>query len=1068
MMGLLLYTFFLIFANFPSWAKERHYYVGIREGTWNYAPTGKNIVNGKKISEDKELRSFIYLQRGAHRIGSTYKKAMYVQYTDGSYKKQVKKPAWLGFLGPILKGEVGDVFVIHMKNFASRPFSMHPHGATYTKENEGALYPDNTSGLQKKDDGVKPGQNYTYHWSITPEQGPEDGDHNCVTRIYHSHFDTVKDVASGLVGPLITCKKGSLKGDVEKGIDHSFVVMFSEINENESWYLDENINTYCYEPDKVNKTDLEFIESNRMHSMNGFMFGNMPGITMCMEDRVKWYFFGMGDVIDKHSIFLHGQSLIYLGHRIDTLSLFSASMVDVLMVAKSVGEWMLSCQINKHVDAGMQAYFKINDCKKPSNDHVNGKKVRHYYIAAEEVLWNYAPSGINYFTGKSLTAPGSESAPFFVRGPTRIGGTYVKLHYQAYTDDSFLKKKIRGPEERHLGLLGPVIKVEVGDTVRVAFLNRARHPLSIQPHCVRLTKSNEGSHYMTLSGGTPPPSSSIKPGENFTYEWTVPETVGPTSADPTCLTCIYYSALDLVREVTSGMSGPLVVCRKGSLSADGRQKGIDKEFYLQPTVYDENESLYLDENIRKFTGSPSQVNKSDPNFQKYNKMYSINGYMFGNLPGLDICLGDKISWHVLSIGSEEDIHGIYFSGHTFVSLGWRRDTINVFPQTSRTLYMTADSPGEFEVTCLTTDHFTGGMKHKYRVKPCKKPFNDHTIYKEEKVYYIAAVEIEWDYSPSRKWEKELQHSQGKNVSASSLFLEKTYGWFLGSKYKKVVFSEYRDIAFKTPKPRTEENKHLDLLGPPIKANVGDRIRIVFKNLASRPYSIDAHGVKRDYSTVPPTKPGEIRVYKWKIPERSGPTQNDSACIPWVYFSAVDKVKDLYSGLVGPLIVCQRNVNMDHGVSHVVNLFLFFMIIDENLSWYFDENIKKYSPHPEKVKKADPNFILSNQMHAINGRLNGNTQGLTMHIGDTVNWYLIGLGSNMDIHTVHFHGHSFRYKGAGFYRSDVYDLVPGRFKIVQMYPKDAGTWLFHCHVTRHLSHGMESTYTVLERKEQKAS
>ncbi|XP_043851762.1 ceruloplasmin-like [Dromiciops gliroides] len=1065
MTGLLLLTCFLIFANSPTWAKERHYYVGIIEGTWNYAPTGRNIVNGKRISEDKELRSYIYLQRGPQRIGPTYKKAMYVEYTDDSYRRRVKKPSWLGFLGPILKGEVGDIIVVHMKNFASRPYTMHPHGATYTKENEGALYPDNTSRLQKKDDGVKPGQRYTYRWSLTPEQGPADGDHNCVIRIYHSHFDPVKDVASGLVGAMLVCKKGTLNGDTEKDIDHSFVIMFSEINENKSWYLDENIKTYCYEPDKVNKTDPSFMESNRMHSMNGFMFGNIPGITMCMEDRVKWYFFGMGDVIDKHSIFFHGQTFIYMGHRMDTLSLFAASMADVYMVAKSVGEWMLSCQINKHVDAGMQAYFRIDDCKKPSTDNVNGTRVRYYYIAAEEVIWNYAPSGINYYTMKNLTAPGSESEPYFVQGPDRIGGTYIKLQYQAYTDDSFRKRKTRLPEERHLGLLGPVIKAEVGDTIRVAFLNRASHPLTIQPHCLRLTKSNEGSHYMTLSGGTPPPSSSIKPGENFTYEWTVPETVGPTSADPTCLSCMYYSALDLVREVTSGMSGPLIVCRKGSLNADGRQKGVDKEFYLLPTVYDENESLYLDENIRLFTGTPSKVNKNDLDFQASNKMYSINGYMYGNLPGLDICLGDKISWHVFSVGSEEDIHGIYFSGHTFVSLGQRRDTINVFPQTSRTLYMTADSPGEFDVVCLTTDHYAGGMKHKYRVNRCNKAFHDNTVYRE-KVYYIAAVELEWNYSPSRKWEKEMHHLQGKN--GTNIFVDKSNGWFLGSKYKKVVFSEFTDSSFKTPKPRTEETKHLDILGPIIRASVGDRLRIVFKNMASRSYSMHAHGVKTDYYTVTPTKPGEIRVYKWKIPERSGPTQNDSACIPWVYYSTVDPVKDLYSGLVGPLVICHRNVTEKPAASHVLDLFLFFMIFDENLSWYFDENIRKYSPHPEKVKKDDPVFIISNQMHAINGRLNGNNQGLIMHVGDTVNWYLIGLGSNFDIHTVHFHGHSFKYKGSGYYRSDVYNLVPGVFKTVQMYPTDAGTWLFHCHVSLHIDNGMESTYTVLKRKGQKTS
>lgn len=39
------------------------------------------------------------------------------------------------------------------------------------------------------------------------------------------------------------------------------------------------------------------------------------------------------------------------------------------------------------------------------------------------------------------------------------------------------------------------------------------------------------------------------------------------------------------------------------------------------------------------------------------------------------------------------------------------------------------------------------------------------------------------------------------------------------------------------------------------SNIGDKIVIVFKNLASRPYSIHAHGVKTDSSVVAITNPG---------------------------------------------------------------------------------------------------------------------------------------------------------------------------------------------------------------------
>lgn len=78
-----------------------------------------------------------YLLKGPQRIGRVYKKAMFRQYTDGTYDQKIPGPAWLGFLGPILRAEVGDVIIVHLKNFASRSYSIHPHGVFYEKDSEG-------------------------------------------------------------------------------------------------------------------------------------------------------------------------------------------------------------------------------------------------------------------------------------------------------------------------------------------------------------------------------------------------------------------------------------------------------------------------------------------------------------------------------------------------------------------------------------------------------------------------------------------------------------------------------------------------------------------------------------------------------------------------------------------------------------------------------------------------------------------------------------------------------------------------------------------------------------------
>ncbi|XP_030071954.1 ceruloplasmin [Microcaecilia unicolor] len=1044
------------------WAIEREYYFGIKEVTWDYAPKEKNIISGKSITEDEHASTF--LLRGPNRIGRIYKKAIYFEYTNGSYDQEVPKPEWLGFLGPILKAEVGDSFIIHLKNFASRVYSLHPHGVKYTKENEGAFYPDNTTGLQKKDDLVQPGEEYTYRWDVVEAHGPAEKDNDCMTRVYHSHVDGPKDVVSGLIGPLLVCRKGALKEQGKKQ-NAEFILMLSVADENLSWYLDENIKTYCTDSASVDKDNEDFQESNKMHSINGYMYGNLPGLSMDAQAKVHWYLFGMGNEVDIHSAYFYGQVLIERNHRVDTINLFPATFVEAVMVPQMPGKWLLSCQVNDHIEGGMQALYEVRESKKNSSGDFQMPHTKQYYIAAEEIIWNYGPSGINQFTGQALDHPDSESEEFFKQDAKRIGGTYKKAIYVEYTDANFTTRKERSPEQEHLGLLGPIITAEVGDKVLVTFRNKAHHPYSIQAHGVSYNKNSEGALYHTnaLHGASPPPGSHVNPGNTFTYEWIVPDSVGPTSEDPGCLTWLYFSAVDPIKDTNSGLVGPLRVCNQGKLLSYQKQRQINKEFFVLATVFDENLSWYLLENIKMFARSPEDVDKEDADFQESNMMHSINGYMYGNQPGLDMCKRDSVVWHLIGLGSEVDMHGIHFSGNTFLNKGTRRDTVSLFPHTSLSVVMTPDTEGVFDMECLTTDHYTGGMKQHYRVKSCGSTLLDHIdLFLHTKTYYIAAEEIEWDYSADRTWEKERH--QFHEESPGNPFLDKSEK-YIGSKYKKAAYREYTDDTFSTLKERTKEEEHLGILGPLLVANVRDKIKIVLKNKASRPYSIYAHGVKTDSSTVIETKPGTTETYIWKIPERSGPGEGDSSCITWVYYSTVDQVKDTFSGLIGPLIICQKS--LFHLQPRKLQFALLFMIFNENESWYLDENIKTYSAHPDQVNKEDEEFIESNLMHGINGRLYGSVPGLIMHVGDEVNWYLIGMGNEVDIHTVHFHSHSFDYKRTGAYRSDVFDLFPGTSQTVHMSMKYPGTWLLHCHVTDHIHAGMETTYTVLEKEEEKS-
>ena len=66
---------------------------------------------------------------------------------------------------------------------------------------------------------------------------------------------------------------------------------------------------------------------------------------------------------------------------------------------------------------------------------------------------------------------------------------------------------------------------------------------------------------------------------------------------------------------------------------------------------------------------------------------------------------------------------------------------------------------------------------------------------------------------------------------------------IGHKYKKAMFQEYTDATFATKKERkTDYDKHLGIMGPVIKAEVGDTVEVLFKNMASREYSVHSDGL----------------------------------------------------------------------------------------------------------------------------------------------------------------------------------------------------------------------------------
>ncbi|MEA2589090.1 MAG: hypothetical protein QOH66_2017, partial [Actinomycetota bacterium] len=196
---------------------------------------------------------------------------------------------------------------------------------------------------------------------------------------------------------------------------------------------------------------------------------------------------------------------------------------------------------------------------------------RTYYIAADTVAWDYAPTGRNGLTGAAFTG---HDTVYVTGGPDRIGKVYKKSLYREYTDGTFSALKDRPAAWAHLGMLGPVIHAEVGDTVKVVFKNNTPFPASMHPHGLFYDKASEGASYDDGTSGADKAGDAVAPGRTYTYLWRVPERAGPGPKDPSSIMWMYHSHVDEVSDTYAGLMGPIIVTRKGMARPDGSPKDV--------------------------------------------------------------------------------------------------------------------------------------------------------------------------------------------------------------------------------------------------------------------------------------------------------------------------------------------------------------------------------------------------------------------------------------------------------------------------------------------------------------
>ena len=268
--------------------------------------------------------------------------------------------------------------------------------------------------------------------------------------------------------------------------------------------------------------------------------------------------------------------------------------------------------------------------------HRHPAPIRTYFIAADEVEWDYAPQRPTTDHGRTIR-----------RGGQRLHRDRPGAHRDRCTSRrctastptaTFTKLKPARAAGEHLGMLGPVIRADRG----------RHHPLRFQEqHAVArsastrtassTTRPTRARPTTTAPRGADKGDDAVPPGgSTHVYTWAVPERAGPGTE----------------RRQLGVLDVPLAHRRGGRhlLRPDGsdrdhrarawpaptaRPSDVDRELVTMFIVIGrEPEPLPRPEH-RQLAGDPGSVDPEDEGFIESNLMHSINGYFFGNLPGLD-------------------------------------------------------------------------------------------------------------------------------------------------------------------------------------------------------------------------------------------------------------------------------------------------------------------------------------------------------------------------------------------------------------------------------------------------
>lgn len=441
-----------------------------------------------------------------------------------------------------------------------------------------------------------------------------------------------------------------------------------------------------------------------------------------------------------------------------------------------------------------------------------GKEV-DFYVGIDEVDWTYKQ------TDKS-------------------DAVFRKAVYQEYTDQLFSTRK---PVTSQQGLLGPVLRASVGETLKIYVRNNAKRPFSFYTDGLKTKKNITGS----ASLGSP-----VNPGTTLTYIYIVTDN-GPRSGstDGDCVTSLYYSDVNFLQDTNSGLVGMLVVCQP--------DEKTNSSIFLHFGTFYEEESWYSSTNL---STSLRQTIFS-----------TINGYTGGNLPDIEVCLDRNVRLHMTSLGGQNDVHTVVLHGHQFEVKSQRFNSLSLYPGAAVQANFRTLEEGVWQ---LTTQHTSDNLHGRVIVSPCNSSRPAQQLSGNTRKYYIAAEREQGGSTPGPIVFQEYTDPTFKTKKPSDLQINGRLG--------PLIYAETRDMVKVVFYNRADRNLTLYPHG----LRVGKMFEgVLYDDVTGK-------------GAVPPNR---IKTYFWSVPKEVSVSLFDDDCLVRHYTSGIGHGDDSF--LFGPLKIC---------------------------------------------------------------------------------------------------------------------------------------------------------------------